>query len=234
MQNHVEPPVLMSRLMMFVFATSLVVLGTLALTVKNMFPLSRPQIFFLTTDVRDNFDVQLASMPDAKQNLEVYKSAFVREYIKHRNEVVSNPKVMQLKWNNANGFVKQTSTPEVYAEFAKTDMFNAMMRDGMPGFDFMCSVSFTESPDSEKIKDTANGRAAVDAYVVRFRYACTDNKTGQTTPKTYTIKIKLVPDDKIQFKWRDRIDNPLGLRVSEYEIVGDTGDPLNTGFRETM
>lgn len=234
MQNRVEPPVLISRLMMFVLATALVVLGTLALTVKNLFPLSRPQIFFLTTDVRDDFDVKLTDMPAATQQLERYKGAFVREYIKHRNEVISNPKVMQLKWNGENGFVKQTSTPAVYADFAKTGMFNAMMRDGMPGFDFMCSVSFTESPDTDKIIDTNDGFRAVDAYLVRFRYACTDNKTGQTTPKMYTIKLKLVPDDEIQFKWRDRIDNPLGLRVSEYEVVAGDGDPLDTGFRDIM
>lgn len=49
MQDRVEPPILLSRLMVFVFAAMLVVLLVMVATLYNMFPLNRPQVFFLMT-----------------------------------------------------------------------------------------------------------------------------------------------------------------------------------------
>ena len=80
MQNRVEPPVLLSRIIMFVLATALVVLAALGMTIYNMFPLNRPQVFFLTTTVRDNQDVRLVQMQPKSENLDRYTKAFVREY----------------------------------------------------------------------------------------------------------------------------------------------------------
>ena len=37
-------------------------------------------------------------------------------------------------------------------------------------------------------------------------------------------------EDNATIKWSDRLDNPLGIRVSEYEIESENGDPLNTGY----
>ena len=61
MQKRVKPPVLVSRLMTFVLATSIVVLGALAFTLYKMFPLNSPQIFFLTTTLRadQNIDQEI-------------------------------------------------------------------------------------------------------------------------------------------------------------------------------
>ena len=61
-QDRVEPPILLSRIMMFVLATALVVLVALGMTIYNMFPLNRPQVFFLATTVRDDQDVRLVQM----------------------------------------------------------------------------------------------------------------------------------------------------------------------------
>lgn len=223
MSNHVEPPVLLSRLMTFVFATAVVVLGTLAITLGNMFPLNRPQIFFLTTESRDDMDVKLIEMPPVDKNLEDYKLAFIREYVRHRNEVYTNPAIMQEKWNNQNGIVRKMSNDAVYQQFAKTDMFFAIM-SGMPGFDFQCPVNFEGAPIY---------MSSDDAYQVKIRYFCKDNSTGQTIPKDYTIKIVLEKDTNKHIRWNDRIENPLGLRVEKYEIVAGDGDPLDTGFRIT-
>lgn len=115
MQNRVEPPILLSRIMMFVLATALVVLATLGITVYKMFPLNRPQIFFLTTVVRDNLDVRLVQMQPKSENLDRYTKAFVREYIRHRNEIFSNPNAMHQKWNSNDGAVRIMSTDQVYA-----------------------------------------------------------------------------------------------------------------------
>ena len=52
MADRIEPPILLSRLMTFVFAAALVVVVVLVVTLAKMFPLNRPQIFFLTTQPR--------------------------------------------------------------------------------------------------------------------------------------------------------------------------------------
>ena len=221
MQNHVKPPILISRIMTLVLAGALVVLGVLALTLGKLFPLNRPQIFFLTTTVRDDQDVRLIQMQPKDENLDRYKRAFVREYIRHRNEVFTNAKAMHKKWDGEDGAVRMMSTDAVYADFMNTTMFTAMMSE-MPDFEFTCPVIF----------DGITHLAAEDAYQVKIRYFCADN-TGRTWPKDYTIKLKLQEEDNSQIKWADRIDNPLGLRVAEYTIISGDGDPLNTGFLST-
>ncbi len=216
MQNRVEPPILLSRIMMFVLATALVVLVALGMTIYNMFPLNRPQVFFLTTTVRDNQDVRLVQMQPKSENLDRYTKAFVREYIRHRNEIFQNPNAMHQKWNSTDGAVRIMSTDDVYAGFADTALFTAIMSEA-PSFN--CMVDF----------HGMRHLSLEDAYQVEFRYFCSDS-TGQTAPKDYTIKLKLETEDNAQIKWADRVDNPLGLRVSEYEIVSGNGDPLDTGF----
>ena len=97
MQNRIEPPFLLSRTMTFVLATALVVLVALAITIYNMFPLNRPQVFFLTTTIHDNQDIKLVEMQPRDVNTDRYKQEFVREYIRHRNEILNNAKVMNKK-----------------------------------------------------------------------------------------------------------------------------------------
>lgn len=217
MQDRVEPPILLSRIMTFVLATALVVLVAMGITIYNMFPLNRPQIFFLTTTIRDNLDVRLVQMQPKSENLDRYTKAFVREYIRHRNEIFQNPNAMHQKWNSDDGAVRIMSTDDVYADFADTALFTAIMSEAP---NFGCRVDFHGAPMY---------LASENVYQVNFRYFCADS-TGQTTPKDYTIKLKLETDDNAQIKWANRVDNPLGLRVSEYEIVSGNGDPLDTGF----
>ena len=222
MKNRVEPPVLITRIMTFVLAMSLVVLAVLMITVYNMFPLNRPQIFFLTTYVRDNMEVKLVEMPPESINLDNYKTAFVREYIRHRNEVFDNKAAMIKKWNGVDGAVRLMSSDDVYSAFINTAMYNDLL-GSVAGFAFNCPVTFEGAPLY---------LPAEDKYQVKIRYFCADN-TGRTWPKDYTIKLKLQEEDNSQIKWADRIDNPLGLRVAEYTIISGDGDPLNTGFLST-
>lgn len=222
-QNRMEPPILISRLMTFVLATSLVVLAVLGITIAKMFPLNRPQIFFLMTEIRDDQTVKLVEMPPVHENLDIYKKEFIREYIRHRNEVYPNANVMQKKWNSTDGIIRTTSTDNVFADFINTNMFIAIMSHA-PDFEFRCDVNFDSAPKFLQSEDPKH-----DTYQVDFRYFCSDS-TGQTNPKDYTIKIKLATDDEVDIKWVDRITNPLGLRVVEYEVVSENGDPLNTGY----
>lgn len=196
---------------------SLVVLAVLMITVYNMFPLNRPQIFFLTTYVRDNMEVKLVEMPPESINLDNYKTAFVREYVRHRNEVFDNKTAMTKKWNGVDGAVRIMSSDDVYSTFINTTMYNDLL-GSIAGFAFNCPVTFEGAPLY---------LPAEDKYQVKIRYFCEDS-SGRTPEKDYTIKLKIAADEGTNIKWADRIENPLGLRVTEYDVTSGNGDPLDT------
>lgn len=221
-QNRIEPPVLVSRLMTFVLAAALVVLMALGLTLYKMFPLNRPEIFFLASQPRADLEVRLIEMPPNDENLANYKKAFIREYIKARNEVVPNAKIMREKWaNNRDGVVRVWSDDAVFTKFIQTDMWNAQMNN-IPDFEFSCSVEFQNGAISPYSNTD-------DTYIVNFRYFCADSDR-QMDKKDYKIKVKLETTDGEKMKWADRLENPLGIRVTEYKVESGNGDPLDTGF----
>lgn len=222
MSTRLEPPILLSRLMIFVFAAAVVVVGALGFTLYKMFPLNRPQVFFLRTVPRADTEIKLTQFPPRDEYFDAYTRAFIREYIRARNEVVSDQKVMRRKWNNdAYGVVRALSTPDVYAAFTQTNMWNALMNN-VPDFEFSCPVEFHQTPIEKRSDNT---------YAIRFRYFCTNND-GQVRKKDYTIRLTLDFDGAGKIKWADRINNPLGIRVSRYEIESGNGDPLDTGYME--
>lgn len=222
MSDTVTPPVLLSRLMTFVTACALVVVVVLIIAITRMYPLNRTQIFFLTTQARSDLEIHLESFSPNAENLETYMKAFVKEYVKARNEIIPNAGVMQRKWSaGSDGTVYMWSTPDVYKQFTQTRMWTAYMNE-LPGFDFKCPVEF--------IGDVRP--RAENTYAVNFRYFCTnsDGQSGEETStivvkKDYTIVLRLEPENAI--KWTDRLQNPLGIRVSGYEIESGDGDPLD-------
>jgi type IV secretory pathway component VirB8 len=203
----------MSRLMTFVLAASVVVAVTLLVTLVKLYPLDKTQIFFLTTTPRADLSIKLTPFTPDTNNLELYKQAFIKEYVKARNEIIPNAAAMQKKWSAGEGGIVYTwSTPDVYSAFASTAMWTAYMNE-VPDFEFRCPVEFTGiSPRTE------------NTYAVSFRYFCT-NSDGQTTKKDYTIAIRLELENTI--KWTDRLTNPLGIRVSGYNVETKNGDPLD-------
>ncbi len=226
MQNRVEPPILLSRLLTFVFAAMLVVLGVLGVTLYNMYPLDRPQVFFLMSTPRNDINVVLAELPLDDAYIDSFKRTFIREYIRARNEIVPDAREMRTKWgNDVDGVVYTWSTPEIYNAFAQTDMYNAWM-GGVPDFDFSCSVEFdTKEAPAIEPRNT-------NEYAVTFQYFCADSNRQMPT-KEYKIRIKLDMADDATIKWSDRLNNPLGVRVSEYVVESGNGDPLDTGYLAT-
>ena len=59
------------------------------------------------------------------------------------------------------------------------------------------------------------------------------NKLLGEPTKEYKIRIKLDMADDATIKWSDRLNNPLGVRVSEYVVESGNGDPLDTGYLAT-
>jgi type IV secretory pathway component VirB8 len=210
----------MSRLMTFVFAASLVVVVVLIVTLAKMYPLNKTQVFFLTTQPKSELEIKLSTFTPSTDNIETYKKAFIKEYVKARNEIIPSAIAMQRKWSaSAEGTVYQWSTPEVYADFANTRMWLAYM-DEAPDFEFRCPVEFTAMAPRARDPQTDQ----LNTYTVSFRYFCT-NSDGQTTEKEYTIEVKLKFENAV--KWADRLNNPLGIRVSEYKVEVGNGDPLD-------
>ena len=220
MQNRIEPPVLLSRLLLFMFAGTVVVLFVLAMTIEKMFPLDRPEIFFMTQRPEQNALIQIAEMPPSDVNTDVYMRAFVTEYLRMRNDVTSNTAYMRQKWG-ADGVVAMWSSPAVYKDFKKTDMYNAIM-NGVPDFAFECPMVIQAPGSFRKFKE--------NEYTVSVRYHCQYNG-GQTDEKNYTIRIGLTVDANPTVSWQERIDNPLGIKVSQYAIESGNGDPLDTAYR---
>lgn len=219
MQNRVEPPILLSRLLTLVFAASLVVLVVLVVTLYKLFPLDRPEVFFLRTANPTDTAITLTQVMPEGGDLDEYKVAFIAEYIKARNEIIPSAHVMEKNWSMQNGLVKAMSTDDIFADFYNTAMYQGyLLRDS--SFDFSCSVEFSRGSVTQY---TADG----STYTVDFKWFCT-NSYGQTSRKDYRIKIKLITDDIQNKKWMDRMENPLGLRVAEYSIESGDIDPLDT------
>lgn len=218
MQNRIEPPVLLSRLMIFVFAGCVVVLFVMFMTLEKMFPLNRPEVFFITAKPEGASVIQITELPPNDANMDAYKQAFIMEYVRARNEIEQNMSIMRQKWGNNDGVVATWSTPDVYNAFRKTDLYNAIMSD-YPDFPFECVVNFRGRP--MQLRD--------NLYTVKFEYFCSDN-SGQTDKKDYTIHIGITTMDDGQIKWTERLNNPLGVKVSEYRVEGG-GDPLDTVYK---
>ncbi|MCM1293972.1 MAG: type IV secretion system protein [Muribaculaceae bacterium] len=230
MADRIEPPILMSRLMTFVFAASLVVLAVLFITLYRMFPLNRPQVFFLLTQQRNEREIELVDLkPNASnKNIEYFVRGFIREYVKARNEIVPNIGEMRNKWNNnSDSLVHAWSSPAVYDQFKSTQMWNAIMND-IPDFVLSCPVEFTSPIKAFNVPQN-DFYGVSDTYDVTFSYYCTYND-GQVGKKNYTIRIKVAKTEPNTMKWQDRLTNPLGIYVSEYSVQSDNGDPLDTGY----
>ena len=218
MQNRVEPPILLSRLLTLVFAATLVVLAVLLVTLYNLFPLDRPEVFFLRTANSDATEITLTQIMPDSDDLDRYKRAFIAEYVKTRNEIVPSVRTMEKNWGMQNGAVKTMSTEDVFADFANTAMYQEFLLNNAV-FDFSCSVEFSPRPVNAYTSDGST-------YTVDFKWFCT-NSYGQTDRKDYRIKITLVTDDAQLTKWTDRMENPLGLRVAEYSVESGDDDPLD-------
>lgn len=221
MQDRIEPPVLLSRLLIFVFAGTVVVLATLFFTLQNMFPLNHPQVFFLTNKPENVSDVQIKKLTPDDKNLESYKQAFVMEYIRTRNEIENNKAVMRQRWGNVGGVVATWSEKKIYLDFLRTNLFRTIMSDSV-NFNSVCSVDFITPPI--KLNNEEN------RYRVKIRYYCTDSN-GQTVEKFYTIRIGIRTEDNSKAGWQENLNNPLGIKVYQYDIEYDMGDPLNTLFK---
>ncbi len=221
MNNQLEPPVLMSRLMTFVFAAALLVVVVLILTLSRLTPLSKTQVFFLTTNPRDNVEISIKTYYPSSSNIELYKENFIKEYIKARNEIIPNATAMQRKWGAySDGMVYSWSSPEVYSKFSQTGMWVALMND-IPSFEFRCPVEFTKPIEPRSV---SNDKSGISRYAVSFSYFCTNND-GQAFTKNYTIVLGLKFADTI--KRSDRLTNPLGVQIVEYTIEQGGSDPLD-------
>lgn len=220
MADRIEPPILLSRLMTFVFAATVVIAAVLFVTLYNMFPLNRPQIFFLFSKLRGERVIELKPLPADDAYYDYFVRGFLREYVKARNEIVPNIADMRKKWNNDNNSVMYAwSSPAVYEQLQSTNMWRAIMND-TPDFEFSCPVEFENGAVTQYAENT---------YDIKFSYFCADNNR-QISKKNYTIRIKVDPIHTKEMKWQDRLSNPLGIFVSEYSVISENGDPLNTGY----
>ena len=220
MAKTVEPPILMSRILTFVLAASIVVLCTLVFTLLKMLPLERPEVFFLLTRTRATNVIIEPLTPDDgnKITTENYIRGFVREYVVARNTLNANTFITKNNWNK---IVKPWSSKEVFAAFMKTTWYkDYALNNKTP--DVSCDVEFPTVKRDNAIVSMGN-----DKYLVNFMLVC-KNSGGQTIQKNYKIqyeiqiKIQSDLDKKVSgvFENLEKLSvNPLGIQVSEYTVL---------------
>ncbi|MDR2268899.1 MAG: type IV secretion system protein [Rickettsiales bacterium] len=213
----IEPSGFVSRLMTFVLAGCLIVLIALIAALTRMFPLERTQVFFLSAEPASEQVVSIEKLDINQQNLKIYKENFIKEYIVARNRIIPSNAAMQHVWDTR-GLVYNYSSIEVYQDFKKTDFWYAIMVGKFEPLTFRCDVSFGKIAPRELDVEP-------EKYAVDFVWICTDESTGQSDKKDFTIALSL----KFQsgLNWNERLDNPLGLKVVGYEVESGDGDPLN-------
>jgi len=218
--------------MIFVLAAALATVVVLLVTLSNLLPLNRTQIFFLTAHPRENTDIQLTSFSPNDSNIDLYKENFIREYIRMRNEIIPNADIMHNRWcNRRDCAVHLWSTQGVFDRFMQTRMWRLLMETnaGAP-FPARCRVEF-RSIDPYRPADR-NDEGLSSEHLVRFRYFCsnTDN-ARQTDQKDYTIVIGIKFQQSV--RWSDRLENPLGMVVFQYRTESGEPDPLDQ-FLDSM
>lgn len=229
MSKTIEPPVLISRVLAFVLATSVVVVLALVLTLTQMVPLERPEIFFLFTQTIPSNVVIMPMNPDSANQKTVinYKKGFIREYIIARNELKSGSETI-LTRENWETIVKPWSSPKVFSDLQNTTLYKRYTFGAVPPM-LSCDVNFSNINDERAIlqlDDEGN------EYSVNFVWIC-KNISGHIPPKNYKIRIRIQSElDKKVSGLVNNLEklqnNPLGIRVVEYDIEEGETDPLNS------
>ena len=229
MAKVIQPPILMSRILTFMLATSVVVLGALVFALVKLMPLERPEVFFLLNRTGTVNAVIEPLVPDAtnKQAITDYEQGFVREYIIARNTLLQNAALTQRNWVSV---IKPWSSNRVYAALTRTALYSEYTSGDQPPA-LSCSVNFSDTNREQAVVKTSHS-AKYDEYVVTFAWVC-KNSGGQTTQKNYKIRLRIqsVLDSKASDTLEDLNklrDNPLGIRVVEYTVLDGGGDPLDS------
>ncbi len=219
MTKVIEPPVLLSRTLTFVLAASVAVLATLGFSLYKMAPLTRPEVFFLVNQSRNvNY---VLKQPDPKDIpfKEEFIEGFIRTYIIARNSLESPKSITIDRWNR---IVKPWSSLPVYTKFKNTNTYTEVTKNRMPGI--VCSINFNDNSIAKYSK----------GYRVVFDRTCFDKISGrQTEPKSYKIDIAIKTyldnnSDKVLNYLEGLRDNPLGIQITEYTVVGAKNtDPLS-------
>ncbi len=231
MAKVIEPPVLLSRVLTFVFATSVVVLVTMIVALVKMLPLERPEVFFLWTNnssVNPVNTVIEPLVPDSanEQALDIYEKGFVREYVINRNTLLSNPALTIKNWTNV---IKPWSSNRVYSALMRTESYKEYTSGDIPS-NFYCSVNFSDKNKEQPVVKTSRN-TKYSEYTVAFAWVC-KNSGGQITTKNYKIRIRIqsILDDKVSKPLENLNklrDNPLGIVVTDYTVLNDN-DPLDS------
>ena len=225
MAKIVEPPVLISRILAFMLAASVVVLAVLVIALAKMIPLERPEVFFLVSpSLTTNFIIE-PLVPDTtdKTALGNYEKGFIRQYVIARNTLYTNPILTKNNWAK---IVKPWSDKKtVLPAFMNTALYKDYNFSDTPML-MSCSVNFSNIRGDEAIL-----RVNDNEYTVNFAWIC-ENIGGQSTQKNYKIKIKIKSSlyDGIKGtldNLRKLNENPLGIQVAEYTVINGT-DPLDS------
>ncbi len=231
MAKVIEPPVLLSRALTFVLAASVVMLGVLVVTLVQMAPLTRPEVFFVRQQKRVVNYVLDQENPQNPQNYIDYIKGFIRTYVIARNTLEKPASVTQANWKK---IVLPWSSSNTYSKFQATDTYQDVMHNRL--YNVICWVDIKDvNPVTKNLDETTIPME----YVVSFTRYC-KNSGGQQEQKSYTINIAIQSYlDKqsgnvlknLNELQTDLRKNPLGIQVTKYSVMGKNNtkgiDPLS-------
>lgn len=219
MAKVLEPPVLLSRTLVFSLIAVFVVLTVLVITLTKMAPLTRPEVFFLQNQSRNVNYVLEQPSPIEKDFRAKYIEGFIRTYIIARNTLDPSVPATLARWNN---IVKPWSSAAVYEDFRKTETYQDVIANRL--YNVSCQV----------ILDRKNISHPGKVYRVQFTRVCRNqNSGGQTEQKSYMIQIAIQSyldnkSDTVLDNLAELRDNPLGIQITEYKVENNKGiDPLS-------
>ncbi len=203
-----------SRMLALLFLAALTVLVFLLFAVQYMNPTTRTQVFYLESEPRLERKVSVEPFkPDEKNRQEFIKLAriLVQEYVEQRESYnAGGYQEAAQKWA-VGGPVYAFSSPEVYEQFTQGDSYKT-------GVNPYNDISKTVIPTNIEPLDYYGKKYRLNIEVLE-----TDKNTLQTVRNTFTIDITLdvIPLTETNL---EELDNPLGIRVVGYEIMGTEWD----------
>lgn len=231
MTERITPPTLLSRLLIFVFAAILVVFVTLIFTISKIFPLNRSQVYFLTAQPRQEIDINLSQLVTTEHDiaLKKYIPAWIREYVKVRNEISPNITNMRKKWGvSPTGYVYTWSSAEEYSNFMSKKFPQYVMTNRTLRVDYECVVNFDKSAVIPRTTDYRT-------FAVNFSHICYNtNNPEQIFEKNYQAIITIEFDNEKAVRWVETIENPLGIKVIDYKIESIDNLPASTDPLDTV
>ena len=212
-----------SRVLLFLLILSICANFILVVAVSNLIPLQHLAPYLVTVGEKGDAVAEVKPLRFGTDQEELLGKSLAMRYVRMRHEILPDFEQMSRRWgkkclqeqvrpsDTTCGFVHEFSTPAVYADFfRKTDQdaISALIQDG---------ITRRVTIDLEPIE--------LDRNVYEIRFSIEDSKRDERNGEPEVIRrqkwiatvwVAFLQEEK---KYDHRFINPLGFRVTKYELA---------------